>query len=80
MKFDNLINSLLNEGTRTETLPNGEKKHYIDSGYNDIYTGEVLRADFGCDWIGEEDDETEFIVKYDGEVVRAYEDEDEDDE
>lgn len=50
-------------------------KNKIDLGNvvvcGEEYSGEVLRVDFGCDWIGEEDDESMFVVDKEGNVKKV---------
>ena len=76
-KFDELYKAVLKESkneTSVKKDAQGNKKYYLHSDdvkKNFKYTGELLRTDYGCYWIDENDDETEFVVKSDGEVVKA---------
>ena len=77
MQFNKLINSILKEDYSSRTDSEGIKRYYIRDDNVEIgskYTGELLRGDFGCDWIDEEDDNTYFIIKDDGEVVKDEQD------
>jgi len=78
MLFNKLINIYLKEDYSVEIDPDGDKRYYIlDANIKKgcRYTGEVLMAEFGCDWIEEEDENTYFIIKDDKEVVKDNQDE-----
>lgn len=58
--------------TRMERDAHGNNRYYLHSDSvkkNFKYTGKFLRENYDCCWIDE--DETEFIIKDDEEVVKA---------
>lgn len=73
MLLEEAYSKILKEEYSSRTDSEGIKRYYIHDDNVEIgskYTGELLRVDFGCDWIDEEDDNTYFIIKDDFEVVK----------